>query len=498
MAVLNQVRATIAEHDLFVRGDKVVVGVSGGPDSLTLLHMLRALRHELGIDLFVAHLNHQLRGGESDADAQFVAGLAQEWNLPATIEECDVARRAREKHLSVEEAARNARYAFLIEVARRHGANVIAVAHHSDDQAETVLMHLLRGAGLAGLRGMRYKTEIGDWRVEGRAPHLQPFGSAQGKPPISTLHLVRPLLDVTRGEIETYCKKNYLTPHYDRSNLDPTFFRNRLRQEALPYLETLNPNLRETLIRTSHAIADDYDFLHRGVRSAYALIAREVDGAIVFDRAAWRRIHPALQRGTLRAAVRQLRGDLRNIDWTPIEDARRVALEKFAGAAATLPQGLQLVVGYTDFTIVDAARGVPMPDLPLLLQVERVDLATQGAVDLPHSDWSVRTEIVMRPVAAADRWTALLDVDKCQGKTYLRPRRAGDRFQPAGLGGHTQTLHEFMINAKIPRAARGGLPLLVVDERIVWVCGWRVDERANVTDATREFWQVTFHEKENH
>ncbi len=487
MSVLAQVRATIAEHDLFARGDKVVIGVSGGPDSLTLLHVLRALRQELGIDLFVAHLNHQLRGGESDADAQFVAWLAQEWNLPATIEECDVATLAREKHLSVEEAARNARYAFLIEVARRHGANVIAVAHHSDDQAETVLMHLLRGAGLAGLRGMRYKTEIGDWRVEGRAPHLQS--------PISTLYLVRPLLDVTRGEIETYCKKNNLTPHYDRSNLDPTFFRNRLRQEALPYLETLNPNLRETLIRTARAIADDYDFLLRGVRSAYALIAREVDGAIVFDRAAWRWIHPALQRGTLRAAVRQLRGELRNIDWTPIEEARRVALEKTTGAEATLPGGLMLFVGYTDFTIADAARGAPLPDLPLL-KVERIDLAVKGVTELPDSEWVVQTQILDHKIETADRWTALLDFEKCPGAAYLRQRRAGDRFQPAGLGGHTQTLHEFMINAKIPRAARARLPLLVVDERIAWVCGWRVDERARATDATREFWQVTFRKKE--
>lgn len=483
MTVLTQVRATIAEHNLFARGDKVIVGISGGPDSLTLLHCLRALREELQIDLFVAHLNHKLRGGESDADAQFVAWLAQEWHLPATIEECEVAKLATEKRLSVEEAARHARYAFLTEVARRTGATVIAVAHHADDQVETVLMHFLRGAGLAGLRGMKYKIEISEMG----------FGSSPTSNP--KLHLVRPLLDVTRAEIETYCKKNYLTPHYDRSNLDTAFFRNHLRQETLPYLETLNPNLRQTLIRTSHAIADDYDFLHRGIRSAYALVARERDGAIVFDRAAWRAIHPALQRGTLRSAVQQLRGDLRNIDWTHIEDARRVALEKYAGAAATLPQGLQLVVGYSDFTIVDAARGVPMPDLPLL-HVERVDLPTQGVVELADSDWIVHTEIANRKVETADRWTAVLDFDKCQGRVFLRRRHAGDRFQPAGLGGHTQTLHEFMINEKLQRAARALLPLLVVNDRIAWVCGLRVDERVRASEETRTFWQVTFRKKE--
>ncbi len=477
MAVLEQVRATITEHNLFARGDKVVVAVSGGPDSLTLLHVLRALRPELQLDLFVAHLNHKLRGSESDADAQFVAWLAQEWNLPATIEARDVAALAEEKRLSVEEAARHARYAFLGEVAQRVGANVIAVAHHADDQVETVLMHFLRGAGLGGLRGINYQLSI---------TH-------------SPLTIVRPLLDVTRAEIEAYCKQNYLTPHYDRSNLDMTFFRNRLRQETLPYLETLNPNLRQTLTRMSHAIADDYDFVQRGVHAAYARIARPVEGAIVFDRAAWRALHPALQRGTLRAAVQQLRGDLRDIDWTPIEDARRVALEKSAGAAATLPQGLMLVVGYTDFTIADTARGAPMPAQSVpLLRVERVDLPAQGAFELPDSDWVVYTESANRKLETADRWTAVLDFEKCAGKIYLRRRRAGDRFQPAGLGGHTQTLHEFMINEKIPRAARALLPLLVVNDQIAWVCGWRVDERVRVTDETRVFWQITFRKKEKH
>ena len=156
MAVIDQVRATIAQHNLFAPGDKVVVGVSGGPDSLALLHALRALRAELQIDLHVAHLNHQLREEASDADAQFVAWLAQEWKLPKTIEARDVRALAGSRHLSIEEAARHARYEFLIEVAQRIGASVIAVAHHADDQVETVMMHMLRGAGLVWLRGMLF------------------------------------------------------------------------------------------------------------------------------------------------------------------------------------------------------------------------------------------------------------------------------------------------------------------------------------------------------
>jgi tRNA(Ile)-lysidine synthase len=170
-------------------------------------------------------------------------------------------------------------------------------------------------------------------------------------------------------------------------------------------------------------------------------------------------------------------------------------MEKSAGAMATLPGGLMLFVGYAAFTIADVARGIPLPDLPLL-HAERIELAAEGVTELPDSEWIAQTQIVDHKIETADRWTALLDLEKCAGAARLRPRRAGDRFQPAGLGGHTQTLREFMINEKIQRAARALLPLLVVDERIVWVCGWRIDERAKPTDATREYWQITFRKKE--
>ncbi len=478
MSLLHQVRTTIEQHRLVAPGDTVVVGVSGGPDSLALLHVLRALRGELHIALQVAHLNHRLRGADSDADAAFVAWLAREWDLPATIEAREVAALAREQRLSIEQAARQARYAFLAEVARRIGARVIAVAHHADDQVETVLMHLLRGAGLAGLRGMTAQSQVSGFNVQ----------------------LVRPLLDVTRAEIEAYCRANALTPRFDRSNLDTTLFRNRLRHETLPYLQTLNPNLREILRRTARVLADDYDFLDAQTCAAYARIAREQDDAIVFALDAWRTLHPALQRGTLRHAVQRLRRDLRDVDWTHIEDARRIALEKSTGAQATLPRGLMLTIGYTEFTIADATRAVALPDLPLL-RVERVALPTQGTTALPDCAWVVETQILTdAPPREArgetDRWAAVFDWAKCRGEPALRRRRAGDGFQPAGLGGHTQSLAEFMINVKIPRAARDQLPLLVIGDHIAWVCGWRVDERVRATDATREFWRVTFRKSE--
>lgn len=467
MSLLDRVRSTISEHALFAPGDKVVIGVSGGADSLALLHALVSLRDELHISLHIAHLNHQLRGAEAQADAEFVARLARDWNLPSTVETRDVAAWAREHRLSLEEAGRQVRYHFLGEVAAQVRAQTIAVAHNADDQVETVLMHFLRGAGLAGLRGMEYKVPL-------------------------AISLVRPLLDVPRREIETYCRENGLTPRWDPSNEDTTFFRNRLRRDVIPYLENLNPNLRQVILRTARVVQDDYDFLQSQVRDAYTWIARKEGGEIVFALAPWRALHPSLQRGTLRMAVQELKRDLRDVDWTPVKDARRIALEKETGAQATLPGGLMLTLGYGELTIGDPQLASPLPDLPLL-HVERVELAVPGVVSLRDSNWQVVTTLSSR-LQPADRWSAAFDLDKCQLPLALRRRSAGDRFRPAGMQGH-KSLHEFMIDEKIPRAARDRLPLLVAGDRILWVCGWRVDETARVTENTQKVVTVAFTKK---
>ncbi len=477
------VRRTIAEYGLFSPGDRVVVGVSGGPDSLALLHLLRALSDELQITLVVAHLNHRLRGAASEAEAEFVADVARDWGLPARVQSHDVAALAREQGRSIEEAGRSARYAFFAAVAAEAGAGVVAVGHNADDQAETILMHLLRGAGLAGLRGMAPN-------VQGLRFMAQP-GRSQAD--TSNLKLVRPVLEVTRAEIEAYCKENGLSPRADMSNDDSTFFRNRLRHEVIPYLEGLNPNLRTVFRRMAESITDDYALLQTYVRAAFAQVAQVEEGAVVFEREKWTALHPALQRGTLRAAVERLRTNLRDIDWTHVEAARRVAREKETGAMAILPDGLVLVVSYDTFTIGDQGHAT-VPDMPLL-NVDSLVLAIPGRTPLPGSDWVVVAQVVSETPGAANRWTAWLDYERVGHHIILRRRRPGDRFEPSGLG-NSKSLHEFMIDAKIPRMARDRVPLLASDEQVVWVCGWRVDERAKVTPETRQMLRVAFEKTE--
>ncbi len=499
LEIIRKVRAAIMEHQLFLPGERVVVvGVSGGPDSLALLRILSDLVPEFGIELHVAHLNHSLRGAEAEADAEFVAGVARAWGLAITVEARDVRGYAVEHRLSIEEAARVVRYGFLRATAARLGAHAVAVGHNADDQVETVLMHFLRGAGLAGLRGMEYKSAIPG------AAELEP-GQAKEHPAsaeltdsagaMTSISLIRPLLDVFRSEIEEFLQAEGLQPREDRTNLDTTFYRNRLRHEVIPYLEQFNPNLREVLQHSALSIADDYDLLHAEAERVFSTVARRANGAFVFDLKGWRQLPPSMQRATLREAVRRLHSGLRNINWQHIKDARRVALKGETAAEATLPEGLFLVVGYDDFTI---GESMPQPDMPLL-HVDEIKLRIGSLVQLPDSQWAVRLdEIQYDPEMTGETtgpgllWSARLDADSMRGDLVLRRRRAGERFQPSGMGGRSKSLHEFMIDEKIPAPLRDLIPILADRDKILWVCGYRVDERAIVTPGTGRLLTVEF------
>jgi tRNA(Ile)-lysidine synthase len=485
--VLAKVRQAVDRHGLLAEGGAVVVGVSGGPDSLCLLHVLNRLCEHYGVELHVAHLDHRIRGEESQEDAAFVARLAEEWRLPATVEACDVPRLARESKLAIEEAARQARYSFLARVALVVGAKRIAVGHNADDQAETIVMHWLRGAGLAGLRGMLPLTELGEMRLQAAWP---------GPPPLD-LQLIRPLLETSRAEIEAYCWEHGLKPRFDRSNLDTTYYRNRLRHELIPYLESYNPNICEVLRRSAQVIGDDYSFLQAELERVWPfVVSSESADAITFDLERWRALPTSQQRSTLRETVHRLRRSLRNINWIHIENALWALRVKPAGTQVTLPQGLMLSIAYHDFTVADQGYVLEV-DWPLLL-VESLPVAVPGVTELPDSGWCLEVAVIEREefredcLDNADPWQAFLDYDSTGSELALRQRRSGDRFQPLGLDGHEKSLHTFMIDHQIPRSLRNFVPIVASPRHIVWVAGWRVDERAKITAATERALHLAF------
>jgi tRNA(Ile)-lysidine synthase len=493
VSLLAQVRAFIQQHDLLTPGDTIVVGVSGGPDSVCLLHLLRRLRAEWALQLHVAHLHHRTRGEASDTDAAFVATLARAWDLPATVARRDVPTIAEENDLALEEAARRVRYAFLASVAGKIGAAQVAVGHNADDQAETVLMHFLRGAGPSGLRGMLPATSLAHYRLLG--------GLTDFSLPSRLPTLIRPLLDVPRQEIEAYCAEHDLATRFDRSNLDVTYFRNRIRHELIPLLESYNPNIRQRLRHTAQVIAADYELLTELREEAWQETVRQASAeAMVFDLARWRAQPLALQRALIREAAYRLRPRVRDFSFVHVENATRLAKTGDTGTQATLPGGLMMTLGYERLTIagMDYERPREGPSLP---PGTEIPVAMPGVTPLPQGDWVLqakwRTDWTMSEIEEnPDRWTATMAGDTLAGPLTLRTRRPGETFQPQGMGGHAPQLSDWMINAKIPSAWRDELPLLTAGDEILWVCGWRVSEKAIVEPETRRVARFRFQRRE--
>jgi tRNA(Ile)-lysidine synthase len=311
--------------------------------------------------------------------------------------------------------------------------------------------------------------------------------------------LLRPLLAIPRADIEAYCAAQKLTPRVDHTNFDTTYFRNRLRREVLPLLETLTPGLRGRLAHTASVIAADYDQMQRDLEAAWPEISiEETSRRVELDLAKWRAWPLALRRAAIRRAMTHLRAGLRNVGFVHVEDALKVAQTGSTGAQATLPDGLLLRVDYGSLIIGAASDRPPAPDWPLLEPGADIALAAPAQIALA-SGWRFGLSVYDGPrvgpgwdALLADPWCAALRLPSARmAGLRLRTRRRGDRFQPQGLAG-SQKVNEFMINARIPAAWRDQLPMFVVGDQIAWLCGWRVDERFAARLEAKEVWLARF------
>jgi tRNA(Ile)-lysidine synthase len=453
-----------AAQGVDLRAFPLVVGVSGGPDSTALLHALRPLWPPGS--LVVAHLDHGLRPDSAD-DAAHVAALALDWNLRFIGERLDVGALARERGLSLEEAARSARYAFLAGVARQVGAPAVAVGHHAGDQAETVLMHILRGSGLAGLRGMPV------------------FGPMPDAPDV---WLWRPLLALSRADIESYCREQGLTTRADPTNADTGLFRNRLRHDVLPFLEDVSPRLPERLNHLAVIAAADDDLLRALEETAWKEAAVDVQpGRVTFNLDTWRGLPLALRRRLLRRAAGIIAPDLHDLGFVTLEAARLLAETGQTGAGASLPGELTLLVSYD--RLIVAGDPAPLPgDGPQLPNNDPVLLQVPGMVALAGG-WRLTAERVHvrdRGSIAANPnpWLAMVATTLPE-PLQVRPRRPGERLQPLGLNGHYTKIKELLIDRKVPAALRGRWPIVATADHPVWIAGHVLDHRARLLpDAT--------------
>jgi tRNA(Ile)-lysidine synthase len=454
----------IQSHQL-VSGKKLVVAVSGGPDSVCLLHILARLQKRLKVSLHIAHLNHQLRGAESEADAKYVSALSHQLGIPATIEGREVKGYQAEHRLSLEEAAREVRYGFLAEVAKTIGTNLVAVGHTRDDHIETILLHLIRGTGTRGLRGLQPYTE---WK------------SKTG----STI-VIRPLLEISHEEAEDYCRSHKLKPRTDATNISLSPLRNRVRHQLLPLLKNYNPGIAQALLRTAQIASDDIDFLDKEVTRLWDKVAQEQPNAIILDKKKIDRLPPTMKRYLLRAAVERMLGSAKDIEMRHIEEVIS-ALDKPAGKRLSLPQGLIFSLEYDRYLL--ASDPTALSPLPVLNG--EFQLKIPGKTKLPG--WHIEAAVINREgMAEKGDFTAYLDLEKAGDRLLVRPRKRGDRFQPLGLS-KPKKLNEFMIDAKIPQAWRQRVPIVCSPEQIIWVVGWRIDERAKVSEKTKKVLHLKF------
>ncbi len=456
----------IRDKSLLDDTGKLLVAVSGGPDSVCLLLVLVKLRDELRVNLHIAHLNHKLRGVESDKDAEYVSELAHNLDLPVTIDERDVEKYRTEHGGTVEEAARQVRYDFLAETVKSVGADAVAVGHTRDDNIETIIMHLVRGTGTRGLRGLKPVTHL---------------NSKTG-----VVKVLRPLLELNRDETIGYCHANGYEPRIDISNESLVPLRNRIRHQFIPLLESYNERVGEALLRDARIAADELDFLETAAGELWGNIAVKRKNKVTIDKTGFIGLPPALQRHLLRQSIEAITGSLKDVEVRHIESILD-ALDLQAGKRITLPEGLIFIVEYDRFLLT--CEEASLSPLPILDSEQRLNVPGQTE----FSGWRVTADIISPEQMndSGNNYIAYFDHEKVGNELIVRPRKTADKFYPLGMD-RPKKVGEFMIDSKIPRTWRRRVPVVCSPEQIIWIAGYRIDDRIKVTDDTRQVLRLEF------
>lgn len=447
---IENVRSTIAKYNMLNPGDKIVIGVSGGPDSLCLLHVLKKLCSEYGCSIFAAHLNHMFRGKDADKDAEFVEETCKEWGIQPFIETFDVPAYIIETGLSPEEAGREIRYRLFHRVCEEVGGNKIAVAHNLNDHVETILMRFMRGSGIEGLKGIE--------AVRG--------------------NIIRPLLETDRDSIEKYCAAFGLSPRIDKTNLESVYNRNRIRLELIPYMEkNFNPNIKMALSRFAGLVKDENDYLEIEAEEKLKEVAEYSDDRVTIDVPRFNTLHIALQRRIIRQCTERLSNTLNGFDFKHVEKVL-VLVYQSTGAAVMLPYKIRAFRSYDKLIL---AKNIVKADKKCYYKLK---------YDYDNSIYTEKGCITVERKKAKEigelrgqKNIIYIDTSKIKDGLALRYRRTGDMFAPIGMKG-TKKLKEYLIDEKVPKEERDELELIADGNEIVWIVGGRLSEKYKITNDT--------------
>ena len=441
---------------LLSRGDRVLVAVSGGPDSVALVSALCALRLRWNLQLWVVHFHHGLRGTEADDDAEFVKGLSERFGVPFICRRLPVAS-TRVKGRSLQDTAHHLRYEALLTLSLAIGANKVALGHTQDDQAETLLMWLLRGAGTTGLAGM---------------------------PAMREDRFIRPLLEVGRGDILQYLTEQGVPFREDSTNLKPVYLRNRMRHEVIPALHVFNPGLVKTLSRQAVILREDDRYLDQLAEAEMTCLSQPADGdEWILDRKKLLALPLALQRRVVRLALRRIRVQRQGPSFAAVSQVLDRVVSGRSGSMGKI-QGALVTREYERIRFVPAlSEGHERASEPC-----RMPLPVPSSVTWPLTGQRVTASLLhssVRPERAGSSLaSAVVDPDRLTLDLEVRSWSPGDAFQPFGMHGRRKKLQDFFADLKIPRRARRRIPVIVAPEGIVWIAGHRIDHRFRITNHT--------------
>ena len=458
MSLLAQVAAFIRTKTLIQSHDRILVGVSGGPDSTALLHLLHRLAHLWSISLGVVHFDHALRGDESRADASWVAELAAKLNLPFYLGTDDVRRHQREKKISLQTAARTLRLKFLQEVKQEHCYHTLALGHTADDQVELFFLRLLRGAGPEGVKGMWSHSAAG---------------------------IIRPLLGISKDQIISWLNSEGLAYRFDKSNLSRNYRRNQLRLDLVPQLKKSNPRFGEAVTRFQALLQEQEQYLHLETCRILSKWLSCNNPPVQLSAAKILALHPTMQKRVLLLACAQAGVPVERLTSRHVSAALHLCRQAKPSGEISLPGNWRLVRENTLVVWqIESTSCLPGSEY-VLFEEEGTCTFLNWAFSwttVPATHWD--------NTASNFPGVVLMDYQRLHFPLKLRTFRPGDRFQPLGMSG-SKKLQDFFVDEKIPRSRRPCIPLLLSGEKIIWIAGHRLAESVKITPQTRLIFKLT-------